>query len=231
MGSNGNFNFVRGVNLNLTDKFPEQRVWFHYCLAWSAGGQQRVFVDGQEVGNTSASASILNMGGEIAISNFAYISKPPSYKFEGHLFKLNLFSEVLSPVDISAMNEAGLCSSIEMKYGSRQLTWEMILTEKRYGNVTEFIPDECYNRTIGYFKEKLHETTSQLTKTQTDLLEKETELNLTENKLNVTEITLQETRILLNDSRTELVHTKTELTGALDNVKEQLNQTLSHCPN
>ncbi|KAL5252629.1 hypothetical protein ACHWQZ_G015422 [Mnemiopsis leidyi] len=140
------------------------------------------------------------MGGEIAISNFAYISKPPSYKFEGHLFKLNLFSEVLSPADISAMNEAGLCSSIEMKYGSRQLTWERILTEKRYGNVTEFIPDECYNRTIGYFKEKLQETTK---------------------------ITLQETRILLNDSRTELVHIKTELTEALDDVKEQLNQKLS----
>ena len=142
MGSNGYWNSVKN-QLDLRGRFPGKNVWFHYCLSWSAGGEQKVYINGEEVGRRSASSSNLRMGGDISLGLNAQSSKSSSYIFGGQLFKLNLFSEVLSSSDIRQMSVAGMCSAIEMEHETRKLKWERILTEPRYGNVMEFVPAEC----------------------------------------------------------------------------------------
>ena len=155
MGSNGFWNYVHGQHLPLTGRFPGKNVWFHYCLSWSAGGEQKVYVNGEVVGSRSASSRNVGMGGEICLGNIQVDNKSdyPHYTFGGQLFKLNLFSEVLSSSEIRQMSEAGMCSSIEMEHETRKLKWERILTEPRYGNVMEFVPAEC----IPYLMAKLDE--------------------------------------------------------------------------
>ena len=142
MESNGYVNYVKGYNLDLRGKFPEKNVWFHYCMSWSAGGEQTVYINGGEVGSISASSSNLDMGGEICIGN-RVPPKEQDYIFGGQLYKLNFFSGVLSSSEVRQMAEAGICSSIELKHENRKLKWEEMLTEPRYGNVMEFVPPEC----------------------------------------------------------------------------------------
>ena len=175
-------------------------------MSWSSGGEQIVYVDGEKIGSASASTENLTMGGEISIGN-AKSSKASQYTFGGQLFKLNLYSEVLSPTEIRDMSKAGICSSIEKKYKSRKLTWKRILSEPRHGNVTEFIPDECYNRTIGYFKEKLNKTEFLLEKTEEKLLDREQKLNQTEIKLNETLSKLEVARKIEDISRWDVLFT------------------------
>ena len=142
IGSTGCFNCASNRNLDLSGKFPEKNVWFHYCMSWSAGEKQSVYINGEELGSLSASSSNLTMEGEICLGNRAQ-SRDPIFIFGGQLFKLNLFSEVLSSSEIRQMSEAGMCSSIEKKHETRALKWEEILREPRYGNVVEFVPPEC----------------------------------------------------------------------------------------
>ena len=130
LSSDGNYNWVQSVPLSLRERFPEKNQWFHYCMSWHAGGRQRVYINGEEVGSASASSSSLPMGGEIFIGQQAQSSKSSDHTFGGELFKLNLYSEVLSPSQIRAMSEAGMCSPIETQYESRTLRWEQILTDR-----------------------------------------------------------------------------------------------------
>ena len=144
MGSNGYWNNVKvNSNLDLRGRFPGKNAWFHYCLSWNAGGEQKVYINGEVVGSKSASSSNLTMGGDISLGLNAQSTKYSNCVFGGQLFKLNLFSEVLSSSEIRQMSEAGMCSSIEKKHETRKLKWERILTEPRYGNVVEFVPEEC----------------------------------------------------------------------------------------
>ena len=250
MGSNGYWNFRGDNRLDLRGKFPGKNQWFHYCMSWSSGGELIVYVDGEKVGSAPASSKHLTMGGEISIGN-AQSSKSTAYTFGGQLFKLNLFSEVLSPTEIHYMSKAGICSSIEKKLDSRKLTWEKILSEERHGNVAEIITDVCYNRTIGYFKEKLNKTEILLEKTQEELFDREKKLNETEFKLekfkttlNTTVVKLERTETqlseaqdeikksgkALNDTQTELTKTKTQLQDvktAWRKTEIKLNETLS----
>ena len=223
MGGNGYWNWVIGESLDLRGKFPGKNQWFHYCISWSSGGEKIVYVDGEKVGSASASNDNLNIGGSLSIGQQVQSSKASYYTFGGQLFKLNLFSEVLSPTEIQDMSKAGMCSSFEMKYESRKLTWERILSEPRYGNVTEFTPDECCKIMFRYFKEKLNKTEILLEKTQEELLDREQKLNQTENKL-------EEFKTTLNTTVVSLEKTKTQLSEAQDEIKKSgkvLNDTLT----
>ena len=245
LGSNGYFNWVLYVNLDLKERFPGNNQWFHYCVTWSRGGTQRVYINGEEVGSKSASSSSLTMGGEICIGQQAQSSKSTSHTFGGLLYKLNLFSEVLSSSQIRSMSEAGMCTPVEKQFESRTLTWEQIFTEQRFGDVTEFVPEECLNKyvnTPSYLKAKLNETKSELRETQDKLLDKEGRLNRTENQveelstaLNRTESKLEETRMQLNKSLEEVEEIKSALLKSeetvnstqqkLSEVSESLNDT------
>ena len=238
LGSNGHYNWVMSVHLPLEERFPGKNQWFHHCMTWSRGGTQRVYINGEEVGSTSASSSSLTMGGRIIIGQQAQSSKSSSYTFGGQLYKLNLFSEVLSSSQIRSMSEAGMCAPVELQFESRTLTWEQILTEQRFGDVTEFVPVEC----VDYLQAKLNETTSELRETQDKLQDKEGRLNRTENQveelstaLNRTDSKLEETRMQLNNSQKEVEEIKSALLKSeetvnstqqkLSEVSETLNET------
>ena len=238
LGSNGHYNWVMYVNLHLRERFPGNNEWFHYCVAWSRGGTLRVYINGEEVRSTPASSSSLTMGGEICIGNAVSSSKHPDHIFGGQLYKLNLFSEVLSSSQIRSMSEAGMCDPVELQFESRTLTWEQILTEQRFGDVTEFVPVEC----VDYLQAKLNETTSELRETQDKLQDKEGRLNRTENQveelstaLNRTDSKFEETRMQLNNSQKEVEEIKSVLLKSeetvnstqqkLSEVSETLNDT------
>ena len=227
LGSNGHFNYVMSVELPLEERFPGKNQWFHYCVAWSRGGTQRVYINGEEVGSKSASRSSLPMGGEICIGLNAESSKSSSFTFGGKLYKLNLFSEVLSSSQIRSMSEAGMCAPVELQFESRTLTWEQILTEQRFGDVTEFVPEECAGNFVVYFKAKLNETKSELRDTQDKLLDKEARLNKTETKL-------EETRMQLRNSQEEVEEIKSALLKSEETVNStqqklsEVSETLNH---
>ena len=228
LGSNGYYNWVMSVYLRLRERFPGNNAWFHYCVTWSRGGTLRVYINGEEVGSKSAASSSLAMGGEICIGLNAQSTKYSGHTFGGQLYKLNLFSEVLSSSQIRSMSEAGMCAPVELQFESRTLTWEQILTERRFGDVTEFVPEECYVNTSSYLKAKLNETKSELRETQDKLLDKEARLNRTENQveelstaLNKTESKLEETRMQLNSSQKEVE----EIKSALLKSEETVNST------
>ncbi|KAL5269037.1 hypothetical protein ACHWQZ_G002757 [Mnemiopsis leidyi] len=216
MGSNGYYNYV-SKHLFLTGKFPEKEVWFHYCLSWSAGGQQKVYINGEEVGSTSASSSNLRMGGDISIGINAQVSKNPSYIFGGQLYKLNLYSEVLSPSDIRQMSEAGMCSSVEQRHETRTLTWERILTEPRYGDVREFLPEECFFNLMA----KLDKAASYRRAVQEELLDTRIRLNRTDDKL-------QQVMTTLNYTLERLEDTKIQLNNSLDQLEESESALLKN---
>ena len=241
LGSNGYYNWVMSVNLPLRERFPGKNQWFHYCVAWSRGGTLRVYINGEEVGSKSASSSSLTMGGEICLGNRVQSPKQSSFTFGGQLYKLNLFSEVLSSSQIRSMSEAGMCAPVELQFESRTLTWEQILTEQRFGDVTEFVPEECSVDGPGYLKAKLYQITSQLRETQDKLLDKEARLNKTENQveelstaLNRTESELEETRMQLNSSQKEVEEIKSALLKSEETVNStqqklsEVSETLNH---
>ena len=238
LGSNGHYNWVMSVHLPLEERFPGKNQWFHHCMTWSRGGTQRVYINGVEVGSTSASSSSLTMGGKICIGHNAGGSKSSSYTFGGQLYKLNLFSEVLSSSQIRSMSEAGMCDPVELQFESRTLTWEQILTEQRFGDVTKFVPEECAGNKAGYlekamkyqaicYKAQLNETKSELRETQDKLLDKEARLNRTENQveelstaLNRTENQVEELSKTLNRTENQVE----ELSTALNNTENQVEE-------
>ena len=240
IGDNGYWNYA-AKKLDLTGKFPEANQWFHYCFSWVAGGTQRVYVNGVELGSTSATASNLRMGGAIALGNMVQDGKSTNYVFGGQLHKLNWYSEELTSSQIREMFEAGLCSTVEEEFSSRELKWELILTKQRYGNVTEFLPTECIDYVakleeaevkLATIEQKLQKVTETLNHTLTELNEtkaefKETKIVLEEKetKLNSTQQKLQEVTETLNDTLTELQ----EVTETLNDTLTELNGTNAEC--
>ena len=238
----GSYFWIQSAEFTFREKFYENNAWFHYCVTWSRGGTQRVYINGEEVGSTSASSRSLTMGGKICIGTSS--SQHSMHTFGGKLYKLNLFSEVLSSSQIRSMSEAGMCDPVELQFESRTLTWEQILTEQRFGDVTEFVPVEC----VDYLQAKLNETTSELRETQDKLQDKEGRLNRTENQveelstaLNKTGSKLEETRMQLNNSQEEVEEIKSALLKSeetvnstqqkLSEVSETLNDTRTELGN
>ena len=232
IGDNGYWNQANN-DLDLTGKFPEANQWFHYCLSWVSGGTQRVYVNGVELGSTSASARTLHMGGTIALGRQVGAGKFTSYVFGGQLHKLNWYSEELTSSQIRDMFEAGLCSTVEEEFSSRELKWELILTKQRYGNVTEFLPTECeidcktkLKKTevkLATIEQKLQKVTETLNDTLTELQEVTETLNDTLTELNGTKADFKETKIVLQEKETKLNGTQQKL----QEVTETLNYTLS----
>ena len=162
-------------------------------------------MNGVELGSTSAVASYLQMGGSIALGNRVQVSKVTEYIFGGQLYKLNWYSEELTSSDVRKMFEAGMCSTVEEEYNTRELKWELILTKQRHGNVTEFLPKEC--ATYEYCNET------------------EVKLASIERELKEVTTTLNDTLSELHEVTTILNHTLSELTG----TRKKLNETNAEC--
>ena len=233
IGDNGYWNYVINKHLYLGGKFPEANQWFHHCLSWVVGGTQRVYVNGVQLGSTSASGSSLPMGGTITLGNCVH-RKTTNWVFGGQLHKLNWYSEELTSSQIREMFEAGLCSTVEEAYSSREIKWELILRKQRYGNVTEFLPTECATHEVDC-KTKLEETEVKLATIEKKLQEVTATLNdtlsETQTKGKESETKLQETQAALEESETQHQGTKTELTesrhqhqGTKSELTESRNQ-------
>jgi len=183
IGDNGFWNYINN-NLNLTGKFPEAGEWFLYCLSWAAGGTQRVYVNGIEVGSQSAASINFRLKGNIVLGNLAYGPGSPTHTFGGQLYKLNLYSKQLTSSEVKEMADAGMCSNVEEKYETRQLKWEdLILTGQRSGNVTEFLPECDKESIIDSLRAKLNETETELRNVNRQLLDTEKELTETRTEL------------------------------------------------
>ena len=232
IGDDGYYNYAN-KHLHLSGKFPEANQWFHHCLSWVAGGTQRVYVNGVELGSTSASGNSLTMGGTITLGSRIQDPKYTHYIFGGQLHKLNWYSEELTSSQIREMFEAGLCSTVEEEFSSRELKWELILTKQRYGNVTEFLPTECEidcktklketEVKLATIEQKLQKVTETLNDTLTELQEVTETLNDTLTELNGTKADFKETKIVLQEKETKLNSTQQKL----QEVTETLNYTLS----
>jgi hypothetical protein len=196
IGDNGFWNAAL-KNIDLTGKFPPAEQWFHHCLSWKANGTRRVYVDGMEIRSEPATSKTLTLGGIIVLGNQAQDPKNPVYTFGGKLYKLNLYSEQLDSCEIKAMAEAGLCSTIEQKNDKRQLKWEQILEEQRYGQVEEFLPVECCMTIINSLEAKLNQS-------ETDRRQINSKFIETERKLNSSEHMLEKVTLALNDTQLEL---------------------------
>ncbi|XP_063694193.1 uncharacterized protein LOC134825923 [Bolinopsis microptera] len=166
------------------------------------------------------------MGGTITLGNSESMST--GYIFGGQLHKLNWYSEELTSSQIREMYEAGLCSTVEEEYSSREIKWELILTKQRYGNVTEFLPTECgVDR-----KTKLEETDVKHATIEQKLQEVTETLNDTLTKLNGTKAECRESKIVLQEKETKLNRTEQklqEVTETLNDTVAELNGTKAEC--
>ena len=210
VGSDGFYNDVN-QHLDLTGQFPDPGVWFHYALTWKLGGQQRVYINGKEIGNISASSSELSTDGKITLGGI--FSHNSDYVFGGQLHKLTMFAEELSAEQVKSVADGGMCSAVEdslvTENQDQKMDWGYFLSQPKTGNVTEFTPITDCLETLQETSEKLHNTTARLTDTLEKLNDTQARFNVTQEKLNMTsqrlvdaEEEIKEKDALLEEART-----------------------------
>ena len=238
--------------------------WFLNCLSWSSASQTRnVYINGRVVDAASTPAGrTLGQGGYLMFGN-----EQDSYgkyrtdadddnKFEGEMYKLNVFSRMLTTSEIEEMSR-NMCDNVEEKYGStRYIKWEDVLQLSRNGNIIEK-DSSCLQEYLTALKSELNRTQVELNTTREELAStrdslegteerlnetlialdrSETRLNETEEELETSKIAHRETETRLNETQEELEtskvarrETETKLNETLekvDNLEEKLNSTL-----
>ena len=111
LGSNGHFNLVIEANLNLEDEFnvPDEE-WFHLCWTWTTSTYiLTVYLNGDVIGTTATGERELRTGGKMGLGNRAQETKHSDNIFGGDMFKLNIYSRVLSSSEIQRMS-SDMCS-------------------------------------------------------------------------------------------------------------------------
>ena len=206
--------------------------WFHNCMSWSAASQARyVYINGVVVDARGTPAGRkLQMDGYLLIGNELdrYGTGMDDYNiFAGELYKLNVFSRMLTTSEIKEMS-SDMCSTVEESYcAERHIRWEDLLQVSRTGNVSEMATG-CTTVEIQMMT-KLEQIEDKLNKTLAELataaVAKE-KLKWTEGKLNDTIIELTETKDMLES--TKVNHNKTLAKLAeQENMASKLNKTLS----
>ena len=229
--------------------------WFHICLAWSVASQTRnLYINGAIVDTRATPADrSLGQDGYLLFGNeqdSLGAGMDSSEIFGGEMYKLNVFSKMLSTSEIQQM-AADMCSNVEESYGdNRHIRWEDVIQLSRNGNVQEKTSG-CLTVTLVHammksklerVKGKLNETLIELANsereqenvaeklngTQIELASGKVELEKTEKHLNITLVELansmkkQEiTARTLNETQIEL----TNIEGDLENITQQLNVT------
>ena len=214
--------------------------WFLNCLSWSSAAQTRnVYINGRVVDAASTPAGrTLGQGGYLMFGN-----EQDSYgnyrtdadddnKFEGEMYKLNVFSRMLTTSEIEEMSR-NMCANVEEKYGStRYIKWEDVLQLSRNGNVNEKDSGcllQIYNNYTSLSSE-LTEVKIELNRTQAELNTTQKELASTRDSLDGTEERLNETLITLGRSETRLNETEEQLVTSKDAHREtetKLNESLA----
>ena len=159
--------------------------WFHNCLSWSAASQTRnVYINGVLVDAKGTPAMrTLGQDGYLVIGNqqTSYGSGLDNlHIFGGELYKLNVFSKMLTASEIRKMSFY-MCSTVEETYGAtRHIKWEEVIQVSSKGNVYEIESGCGSEEDTGY------------TRMQNILEQMESELNKTVKKLDTVKARVQE---------------------------------------
>ena len=170
VGSNGYFNMVVGTNLMLEDEFdvPDEE-WFHLCLTWTTSTYiLTVYLNGDVIGTKATGEKELPTGGKMCLGNTVYEPKDSIFIFEGDMFKLNIYSRVLSSSEIQRMS-SDMCSvEEELLTSIKILSWEEILLSEKNGSVTKIPISGCAGTLTTIFI-MLNSLNNSLTTTQEEL--------------------------------------------------------------
>ena len=236
--------------------------WYHYCLCWDYTSKRaNIYHNGRQTGSISTpSGRRLTVNGRVVLGQDQDTvggSFQAHQAFGGELQKLNIYSKKLSSTEVGNMYSEGRCSdTVEKSHGqSRQLKWEEILQQPRYGNVN--VVDTCTSEVaLQAVQEQLVEASKELQKIRSELtqtkaskdelseelnrtishLEQKTtevenlELSLenTTGQLTRMETILHLTETNLNETETELHQTETKLSeteNELQQTKTRLTDT------
>ena len=200
--------------------------WYHYCLCWSySSGPADVYHNGVKVGSIATPyGRRLQTGGVLVLGQYqlpigrietGYGNRGT---FGGQLFRLNMFSKKFTAAEVRTMYQAGMCFEADKIHGSyRQLTWESILRQRRYGNVRlvsyTFIGKSCslYDKLLAGTWKELEEVEGRLDDKETELQEVKSDLTETQSELETTQYELETTQYELETTQSELVTTKAVL--------------------
>ena len=247
LGSNGYYNWVVGTNLNLEDKYNVPNgEWYHLCWTWTTWTYiLTVYLNGDVVGSASTTERELKTGGRMSLGNSVRDSKHSGYSFGGDMFKLNIYSRVLTLSEIKRMS-SDICSDEEDSLTPiRILSWEEILLSKSTGSVTKVLSG-CNETVTSIILMKLYNNEQELaaTKTSLDTLTKtlrttQEDLATTKQKLSVIKTSLDSithsfaqgeasttTQEQGESSPVAIATTMQELTNSLRTAQDEIANTM-----
>ena len=236
LSDNGLYNLVVGSSLSLESEYnvPDGE-WFHVCWLWSASSYTfTVYLNGEIIGSTATKERELRTGGTMCLGNYA-TSKHSNYIFGGDLFKLNIYSRVLTATEVRNM-ASDICSNEEESLNSiRSLRWESIILQRRSGSVTEITvcsPEEMEARRrakmLRLIEERLEPFESRLQNTEQELARTKSNLIQSDKKLQNVTASLTAAQEKLKNSEQELADTKFALVQRLNQTEDKLeNVTMS----
>ncbi|XP_063684688.1 uncharacterized protein LOC134818907 [Bolinopsis microptera] len=161
------------------------------------------------------------MGGNLFFNRLSY-STDSRFIFGGQIYQFNIFSDVLSSVEVKKIAEGGLCMDLNEFSGTRALRWEHILSQSRSGSVSEFMMCEWKNKLEARLRaaeEKLTNVTGQLSRTEEKLNTTLEELGAVRGELERTERELQTESAQHNKTGEQLDTCSTSLTSALTQLE------------
>ena len=214
LASNGYYNTVVNTNLNLEDKYnvPDEK-WFHLCWTWTTSTYiLTVYLNGDVIGTAATNKRQLKTGVKMCLGNRAQEPKYSNFIFGGDMFRLNIYSRVLSSSEIQRMS-SDMCSvEEELLTPSKILSWEEILLSEKTGSVTK-IPSVCAAAT----KQELSNLKDQVAEI---VINNQQELDETKNSLNSLNNSLTTTQEELTNFKELAAATKQELSNLKDQVAE-----------
>ena len=227
LSSDGYYNMVLGTNLILEDEFnvPDEE-WFHLCWTWTTSTYIfTVYLNGDVIGTKATGERELKTGGKMRLGNWVHDQKDSIYIFGGDMFKLNIYSRVLSSSEIQRMS-SDMCSVEEVLLTSiKILSWKEILLSEKTGSVTK-IPSGCAG-TLATILMMLKENEQDLDETKNSLNSLNNSLTTTQGEL--TNLKDQVAEIVIN-SQQELDETKNSLNSlnnSLTTTQEELTNLKS----
>ena len=230
INDDGSYNWIfhnhnRNVGYLINIRMGE---WYHYCFCWDlASRTAHIYHNGRESGYVSTP-----YGRRLTTDGFIVLGQDLStfagdfreyFSFGGELQKLNMYSKKLNSTEVKEIYKAGRCSHIETRKGqrySRELKWERILEQQRFGNVS--IVDSCpLNEKLHRCHERVIELEEQLKEAQNNTQAGDDTTTITIVEDDGSSAELDELRLDLERATNRLFETETRL----EKAEEKLEKT------
>ena len=192
--------------------------WYHYCICWDYTSRTaNIYHNGRQTGSYfTPSGRRLTINGRVVLGQDQDTvggTFQANQAFGGELQKLNIYSKKLSSSEVGDMYSAGRCSdTVEKSHEqSRQLKWEEVLQQPRYGNVN--IVDTCTSEVaLQAVKEQLVEANKELQKIRSELTQTKASKDEISEELNRTISHLEEKTTEVENLGLSLENTTGQLT-------------------